>query len=530
MRFTIKQKLAGGFTLVVGAMALVGFLGIDRLGKSNDRFVDFHDRPFQQAMRLSDIRADLLNAGRLVNRSLIVTDAARRAELEKSVHEALQKARDEIDAYRSHTHLAVDKVDTLREAVGRYDKATSQAIDFGDQGAPQEALRLIEAEAVPAMQVILESVAALTDLQRQVAAEATRTSEEVYASTRDMLMAIVAGAVLLGLSAAVWLSLLVNRGLSFAVEQTERLGRGEIATEIVHRRRDEIGTLLDRLEDTRRQLRFVLSGVRVSADQVAAGSGQSAVAAEQLSSGASEQAAASEQASAAVEEMTANIRQSTENAVQTERMAQRASLAARDTGAAMAGSVQAMHTIVDRIRIVQDIARQTDLLALNAAIEAARAGQHGKGFAVVASEVRKLAERSQTAASEIASLSEATLHAADEAGRKLADMVPDITRTAELVSEISAASREQSAGIAQINLAIQQLDQVTQTNAGAATELSATAVQLAGEANRLNERTGFFQIDADAGKPLLAADNSNVARAPARTQTMLGRFRARRRA
>ncbi len=184
---------------------------------------------------------------------------------------------------------------------------------------------------------------------------------------------------------------------------------------------------------------------------------------------------------------------------------------AERTGAAVSASVEAMRIIAQKITVVQEIARQTDLLALNAAIEAARAGQHGKGFAVVASEVRKLAERSQAAAQEIGQLSVKTLVTSEEAGRMLDALVPDIQRTAELVSEISAACREQSVGIEQINQAIQQLDQVTQSNAGAANEMAATAGQLSSEAQRLESTTGYFTLEAAlVAKPAPQARQAKV--------------------
>ncbi|MCJ2058140.1 methyl-accepting chemotaxis protein, partial [Methylobacterium sp. J-048] len=159
-------------------------------------------------------------------------------------------------------------------------------------------------------------------------------------------------------------------------------------------------------------------------------------------------------------------------------------------------AVDAMQTIAQKITIVQEIARQTDLLALNAAVEAARAGEHGRGFAVVASEVRKLAERSQAAAAEIGTLSADTVKAAQQAGEMLGRLVPDIRKTALLVEEISAACREQDVGSAQINQAIQQLDKVTQQNASASEQVSATSDELANQAERLQATIAYFRVDA----------------------------------
>jgi len=168
-----------------------------------------------------------------------------------------------------------------------------------------------------------------------------------------------------------------------------------------------------------------------------------------------------------------------------------------------------MQTIAEKIMVVQEIARQTDLLALNAAVEAARAGEHGRGFAVVASEVRKLAERSQAAAAEISTLSGTTVKAAQSAGEMLEKLVPDIQRTAELVEEISAGSREQNAGAAQINTAIQQLDKVTQQNTSAAEEMSSTAEELASQAEQLQAAISYFRLDTTAAAAFAAPAKSN---------------------
>ncbi len=251
------------------------------------------------------------------------------------------------------------------------------------------------------------------------------------------------------------------------------------------------------------RLTSVVGEVRTAADNVASGSQQLSSTAEEMSQGATEQAASAEEVSSSMEQMVSNIRQNADNAQQTEKIALQAAQDTEEGGKAVAETVQAMKQIASKISIIEEIARQTNLLALNAAIEAARAGEHGKGFAVVASEVRKLAERSQIAAGEINSLSASSVQVAERAGELLARIVPDIKKTADLVSEINAASSEQNSGAEQINKAIQQLDQVIQQNASATEEMSSTSEELSSQAEQLQESIAFFRTadgDRSAGE------------------------------
>lgn len=220
-----------------------------------------------------------------------------------------------------------------------------------------------------------------------------------------------------------------------------------------------------------------------------------------------------------MEEMASSIMQNADNSKQTEAIAVKAAADARESGSAVAQTVAAMKEIAQKISIIEEIARQTDLLALNAAVEAARAGDHGKGFAVVASEVRKLAERSQVAASQINAVSSTSLDVAEKAGGLLDKLVPDIQKTADLVQEINAASQEQSTGAAQVNEALQQLDKVIQQNASSAEEMASTAEELSGQASQLQHVIAFFQID-DRHAAMDFAPNGDAARhsPPARWQ------------
>ena len=262
------------------------------------------------------------------------------------------------------------------------------------------------------------------------------------------------------------------------------------------RQRSAEDKLMQALSTMLTKLKDVVANVQMATDQVATSSEDMGVKTEQISQGATEQAASAEEVSASMEQMNSNIMQNADNAQQTEKIALKAAEDAREGGKSVAETVEAMKDIATKISIIEEIARQTNMLALNAAIEAARAGEHGKGFAVVAAEVRKLAERSQTAAGEINRLSATSVQISEKAGEMLNRVVPAIQKTADLVQEITAASNEQKNGADQINKAIQQLDQVIQQNAAASEEMASTAEDLGGQSEQLRTAIAFFKTDS----------------------------------
>ncbi|GEM_PF-4608069 len=287
-------------------------------------------------------------------------------------------------------------------------------------------------------------------------------------------------------------ALMANRRYTTSVAQA--IANGDLTVQVTRLSdQDAMGVALEHMLE---KLREVVETATMAAQNVASGSQQLSSGSEQMSEGATEQASASEQASSSMEQMSANIRQSADNAAETEKIAVRSAADAETSGSAVGKSVDAMKSIAEKISIIQEIARQTDLLALNAAIEAARAGEHGRGFAVVASEVRKLAERSQEASNEIVTLAGSSVTIAEEAGRMLTQLVPDIRRTADLVQEISASAREQTIGTEQVNTAINQLDRVSQQNAASAEQISATSEELAAQADQLRAILGYFTVTA----------------------------------
>jgi len=323
-------------------------------------------------------------------------------------------------------------------------------------------------------------------------------SKSLSASSTIMAIGLVA-ALIIGVIVAVFITKGITGPVIKGVTFAQKMSEGDMTLDLDVNQKDEIGMLADALREMTNRLNEVMGEIVEGANNVASGSQQLSATSESLSQGASEQAASVEEVSSSMEEMASNIQQNADNSVQTESMALKAAKDTEEGGRAVSQTVGAMKQIAEKISIIEEIARQTNLLALNAAIEAARAGEHGKGFAVVAAEVRKLAERSGHAASEISSLSSESVAVAEKAGSMLTAIVPDIQKTAELVQEIAAASREQNAGADQINKAIQQLDQVIQQNASASEEMASTSEELSSQAEQLLSTVSFFRLKGSHG-------------------------------
>lgn len=326
--------------------------------------------------------------------------------------------------------------------------------------------------------------------------------KEVFAKSRSIIVILL----IIGFFSTIIIALMVyfisrniTRPILQSVEFAKRIAGGELGASIEdYSRNDEIGILIHALRSMSAKLEEMLTSISDGANNIVDASAHLSETSQQLSLGANEQAASFEELSTTMEEMASNIQQNTDNAQQAERMSVHIRNGIHEVTERAKKAYDANKVISDKIKIINDIAFQTNILALNAAVEAARAGEHGKGFAVVAAEVRKLAEHSKQAADEIISLAETSLEFAEGAGSKLSEIMPEIEKTTKLVQEIAAASLEQANGTTQVNHAIQQLSNVTQQNAAVSEELSTSAEEMTSQAEQLKSVIAYFKIDHNA--------------------------------
>ena len=557
MRFTIKLKLALAFGLMILLSAGMSTLAITKLSSLNSAISVIVDGPAANLRNSGDLATAVLNAIRMEKNVVISTDSQAIGGFVDQVRSNKDKAAQYAAQIKQITKnpAVLDRMKEFDESYQKWAVVDEQILKLGIENTAESNRQAGELSMGEARKLSNEMLKALTAANDSIVSDLNQTNastDQEYATSRNILLGSVATMLVLSIGIALWIAMGISSGLKKIQVVAEAVSIGDLNQDVQIKTNDEIKDLVDTInimtgnlrntanvadqiangdltvtpkpmseKDTLgislqamvERLRGVVGDALAAADNVSSGSQQLSSGSEQLSQGATEQASSAEEASASMEEMAANIKQNADNAAQTEKIARQSSKDAEASGEAVNKAVNAMRTIAEKISIVQEIARQTDLLALNAAVEAARAGEHGRGFAVVASEVRKLAERSQQAAAEISGLSGETVKVATDAGEMLAKLVPDIRKTAELVAEISAACREQDIGASQINEAIQQLDKVTQQNAGASEEMSATSEELAAQAEELQASIAFFRVDT-AGGPKTVARHSMAHAAP----------------
>jgi len=346
----------------------------------------------------------------------------------------------------------------------------------------------------------LDALYQLADYEIALTAKEREAAKEEFSSGRTIIITIGVVLTLLSGFFAYWITGGITAPVKAVSAHLAEMAQGNLTKRMELRSKDEIGQMAGSLNTFLDAVEKVIVEVKSGAVAISTAAQQVSSSAATLSQGTSEQAASVEESTSSLEEMSASIGQNADNSRKMEQVASKGAREAEESGKAVKQTVDAMKSITERIDIIDEIAYQTNLLALNAAIEAARAGEHGKGFAVVATEVRRLAERSQTAAKEISRLAADSVKVAERSGELLNELVPSIQKTAEMVQEVTSASREQTSGVSQINKAMAQVDQVTQRNASSAEELSSTAEEMASQSESLAQLMGFFKTTSmDAG-------------------------------
>ena len=495
---SVGKRLAIGFGLIVLlliSMGLSGYLGLEAITRETLRVLNGDAKIVTLSARVKSTTLELRRFEK--DTELNMDDPQVRSDYISKWRAQQQKLHDvlaELDKFQLSPEDKV-AVQSMRSDLVIYEGGYTKVIGMIEQGklhTPQECNQTI-AQYKDSIHRLEDSA---TDLTNRHAEVLVPMVEQIAKTTVTALVVFSLVAIFVSILITLVISKGITKPIQDVLEVVENISAGDLTKTINVDRGDEIGRLLGAMAKMTGKLNEMIGEVRLGAGSVSTAATQVASSASIVSQGTSEQAAAVEQVTSSMEEMSASVTQNAENSRKMEQMARKGAQDAGQSGQAVQESVAAMKSIAEKIAVIEEIAYQTNMLALNAAIEAARAGEHGRGFAVVAGEVRNLAERCRTAAQEIGGLAASNVQVAERSGGLLSELVPAIQKTADLVQEVASTSREQAAGVSQINGAISQVGLVTQRNAAGAEELSSTAEELASQAEALQDMISFFRVSS----------------------------------
>jgi methyl-accepting chemotaxis protein len=526
-RLSIAKRLGLGFALLLLLSLAMILVSISRLRAVADRAQEMVASPIKTERLVSDwyrnIYTGVRRTGAIAKSSdpsLVAFFAEDQAASTKASTE-YQKAVEPL--------MQTDKEKALFAQIGEerknYILVRDTVVGLRKDGKAEEANTMLDQKFTPASKTYMGRMEELLNFQRQEIDDAAREMQGNYETSRNLMVGLGAVSLLLSVIVAWLLSGTITRPLAQASAIARRVAAGDLTGRIDNTRGDELGQLLDSLQDMQTSLVQVVSNVRSGSESVATASAQISQGNNDLSARTEGQASALEETAASMEELSSTVKQNADNARQANQLAMSASTVAVQGGEVVSQVVQTMKGINDSskkisdiISVIDGIAFQTNILALNAAVEAARAGEQGRGFAVVASEVRSLAGRSADAAKEIKNLINASVARVDEgtalvdrAGATMTEVVTSIRRVTDIMGEISAASGEQASGVAQIGEAVTQMDQATQQNAALVEEMAAAATSLRSQAQELVQVVAVFKLGQGDHRLGLMAPASQLA-------------------